>query len=139
LIPDSLQHVSSPPTYVLQGEGFVDDVTLWKTSYYNTCILALVSQADYKAQVCAQLVFICSRWLNLLKCYWFAVSWLVLQTNWRSNMDGPSPIILTSKSVSPNKDNLPKISNELKSPKAVGQPLGAQLCPLGTDNEEYDY
>jgi hypothetical protein len=58
-----------------QGEGFVDNVTLWNASYYNTCIVALVSQAAYKAQVWAQLVFICGRWLNLLKCYWFAVSW----------------------------------------------------------------
>jgi hypothetical protein len=58
-----------------QGEGFVDKVTLWNASYYNTCIVAIVSQAAYKAQVWAQLVFVCGRWLNLLKCYWFAVSW----------------------------------------------------------------
>jgi hypothetical protein len=50
-------------------------ITLWNTSYYYTCISTLVAQAAYEAQVWAQLVFICGGWLNLLKCYWFAVSW----------------------------------------------------------------
>jgi hypothetical protein len=48
---------------------------LWNASYNNTCIVSLVSQAAYKAQVWAQFIFVCSRWLNLMKCYWFAVSW----------------------------------------------------------------
>jgi hypothetical protein len=62
-----------------QGEGIVDDVTLWNASYYNACIVALVSQAAYKAQVWAQLVFV------LPACFVLAI-----QTYQRSN-DGNHP------------------------------------------------
>jgi hypothetical protein len=64
---------------------------------------------------------------------------LAFQTNWRSNNGKPSPIILTSKSISPNKDKQPTQDIERVEVSKGHRTLGAQLCPLGTDNEEYDY
>jgi hypothetical protein len=46
LIPTNMICHPPPPHYTeQQGEVFIDDVTLWNASYYNTCIVALVSQA----------------------------------------------------------------------------------------------
>jgi hypothetical protein len=57
------------------GEAFVDDATLWTTSYATTCIITIVARAAVKAQAWAQIIFMCSGWLNLKKCYWYAILW----------------------------------------------------------------
>jgi hypothetical protein len=59
----SHQHDLSPqdPTATLNNKEkalLMMSATLWNASYYNACIVALVSQAAYKAQVWAQLVFV---------------------------------------------------------------------------------
>jgi hypothetical protein len=58
-----------------QGEAFVDNTTLWTTSYTTTCIVTIVARAAIKAQAWAQIIFVCGGWLNLKKCYWYAISW----------------------------------------------------------------
>jgi hypothetical protein len=58
-----------------QGEAFVDDTTLWTTSYATTCIVTIVARAAAKAQAWARIIFVCGGWLNLKKCYWYAISW----------------------------------------------------------------
>jgi hypothetical protein len=57
------------------GEAFVDDTTLWTTSYATTCIVAIVTRAAVKAQAWARIIFVHGGWLNLKKCYWYAISW----------------------------------------------------------------
>jgi hypothetical protein len=58
-----------------QGKAFVDDMTLWTTSYLITCILVIVAEATMKAQAWAGILFVCGQKLNVTKCYWYAISW----------------------------------------------------------------
>ncbi len=47
------------------GEAFVDDTTLWTTSYATTCIVAIITRAAVKAQAWARIIFVRGGWLNL--------------------------------------------------------------------------
>jgi hypothetical protein len=44
-----------------QGEAFVDDTTLWNTSYLIACILVIVAKAAMKAQAWAGILFVCGQ------------------------------------------------------------------------------
>jgi hypothetical protein len=61
------------------GEGFVDDVTLWETSHTKELedVLAIM---ETKAQAWEQGVHVAGGALNFLKTFFFAVSW-----NFRKN------------------------------------------------------
>jgi hypothetical protein len=41
----------------------------------TTCIVTIIARAAVKAQAWARIIFMCGGWLNLKKCYWYAISW----------------------------------------------------------------
>jgi hypothetical protein len=119
-----------------QGEAFVDDTTLWTTSYATTCIVTIVARAAVKAQAWARIIFVCGGWLNLKKCYWYAISWRFKPTGeaiMETISDNPNLKISISQKSQPPKD-IERV--EITEGR---QTLGARLCPLGTDDEEYDH
>jgi hypothetical protein len=118
------------------GEAFVDDATLWTTSYATTCIVTIVARAAVKAQAWARIIFVCGGWLNLKNCYWYAISWRFKPTG---------EAIMETISYNPNlkisitqKGQPPKDIEQVEITEGR-QTLGARLCPLGTDDEEYDH
>jgi hypothetical protein len=119
-----------------QGEAFVDDTTLWTTSYATTCIVTIIARAAVKAHAWARIIFVCGGWLNLKKCYWYAISWRFKPTGeaiMETISDNPNLKISITQKGQPPKD-IERV--EITEGR---QTLGARLCPVGTDDEEYDH
>jgi hypothetical protein len=115
------------------GEAFVDNTTLWTTSYATTCIVTTITRAAVKAQAWAQIIFVCGGWLNLKKCYWYAILWRFKPTGeavMETISNNPSlKISITQKSQPPKDIERVEITEGRRT-------LSARLCPLGTDDEE---
>jgi hypothetical protein len=74
-IPPAIFPSPCPEVYTARnGEGFVDDVSLWETSPTRELRVVQV-QMQAKAQAWEQGVHVAGGALNLLKTFFFAVSW----------------------------------------------------------------
>jgi hypothetical protein len=86
--------------------------------------------------VWAQLVFVWGGWLNLLKCYCFAVSWQFKPTReaiMETITNNPHLKISITQKGQPAQDiEWVEVSEGRRT-------LGARLCPLGTDNDKYNF
>jgi hypothetical protein len=81
-------------------------------------------------------MFVCGGWLNLKKCYWCAISWRFKPTGeaiMETISNNPNlKISITQKGQPPKDIERVKITEGRWT-------LGARLCPLGTDNKEYNH
>jgi hypothetical protein len=79
---------------------------------------------------------VCGGWLNLKKCYWYAISWRFKPTGeavMETISNNPNlKISITQKGQPPKDIERVEITEGRRT-------LGARLCPLGTDDEEYDH
>jgi hypothetical protein len=89
-----------------------------------------------KAQAWAGILFVCGQKLNVTKCYWYAISWQFKPTGeavMETISDNPDlKITITQQGDPPHDIERVEISEGQ-------QTLGARLCPLGTDEDEYKY
>jgi hypothetical protein len=119
------------------GEGFVDDVTLWETSLTSE-LREVQERMQAKAQAWERGVHVAGGALNLLKTIFFAVSW-----NFRKN---GQPVMRT---ISEDPDiaiNMTQGNDRTRTMPITRveattghQTLGVRLAPSGDDKTEYQY
>ena len=124
-------HFPSPHKHVYtkcNGEGFVDDTTLWETSKHNS-IETVIARMEEKAQTWECNVFVSGGALNLKKNFWYAISW-----KWRKNgqpvmrMISDDPDLKIHMTSRHNRKN-PRLVSHVKSAK-VNIHLVYALPPL---------
>jgi hypothetical protein len=132
----------SPPLaqeYILpsNGEGFVDDVSLWETSPTRE-LRVVQAQMQAKAQAWEQGVHAAGGALNLLKTFFFAVSW-----NFRKNgqhimrlIDDDPDVTIQLTQGNDQTHTTPITQVEVHTSKRT---LGVRLAPTGSDATEYQF
>jgi len=119
------------------SEAFVDDTSLWNTAMTQT-LAALAVVAKQKAQRWENLVHVAGGGLNMLKNFYYAITWKWKPTGEAvmcTKDDNPDiSISLTSGTDKVNRHAIPRI--EITEGKRT---IGVQLDPLGTDDTEYKY
>jgi hypothetical protein len=119
------------------GESFVDDTTLWVTSMIAS-LQEVIQQMTSKAQAWERGVHIAGGALNLLKTFFYAISWKY-QKNGQPVMHAVSD--------DPDTDILLMQGNNRSRPMKITQvevttgkrTLGVRLAPNGSDKTEYKY
>jgi hypothetical protein len=120
------------------GESFVDDTTLWVTSMIAS-FQEVIQQMTSKAQAWERRVHIAGGALNLLKTFFYAISWKY-QKNGQpvtcAVSDDPDTDILLTQGN--NRSRPTKITQvEVTTGKRT---LGVRLAPRnGSDKTEYEY
>ncbi len=119
------------------GEGFVDDVTLWETLLTSE-LREVQERMQAKAQAWERGVHVAGGALNLLKTIFFAVSWN-FQKNGQPVMRTISedPNIAINMTQGNNRTRTTPITRVV--PTTGHRTLGVWLAPSGEDKTEYQY
>jgi hypothetical protein len=137
-IPMAVFPSTRPSLYTERnGEGFVDDVTLWETSL--TSELREVQECmQAKAQAWEQGVHVAGGTLNLLKTIFFAVSWN-FQKNGQPVMRTISEDPDIAINMTQGNDRTRTMPITQVEATTGHQTLGVRLAPSGNDKTEYQY
>jgi hypothetical protein len=119
------------------GESFVDDTTLWVTSM-TASLQEVIQQMTSKAQAWEHRVHVAGGALNLLKTFFYAISWKYQKNG--------QPVICEV-SDDPDTDILLTQGNNRSHPTKITQvkvttrkrTLGVHLAPNGSNKTEYEY
>jgi hypothetical protein len=127
-----------PEVYTARnGERFVDDVSLWETSPTQE-LRVVQAQMQAKAQAWERGVHVAGGALNLLKTFFFAVSW-----NFQKNsqpimrlIDDDPDVTIHLTQGNDRTHTTPITRVEVHTGK---QTLGVRLAPTGSDATEYQF
>lgn len=119
------------------GESFVDDTTLWVTSM-TASLQEVIQQMTSKAQAWEHRVHVAGGALNLLKTFFYAISWKYQKNGqpvMREVSDDPDTDILLTQGN--NRSHPTKITQvKVTTGKRT---LGVRLAPNGSNKTEYEY